>query len=442
MYFMYVHFDFHFGGRSEDRIANAAYMLENGLYFGIYAFIFLYLSPYMLDNGFNNSEIGMMMAAGFIGAVVLQQVVANFADKSKRVTGSEILIAGTMLIMLINIRLLALSGRNLQICILYCLQIVTIMSIQPCLNAMNFQLQNLDYHMNFGLDRSMGSLTYAAVSAVVGQLIGGFGNSIIQYGAILFCILLIALLTVMDIKIKARERSLLLKRQSEAALAANGGEALPGGSAADQAGTQPEKKVTYLGFIRRYSIFMIFILGCTLLYYNYATLNNYLYQVMEPLGATRGEYGNVQGFKAAIELFPMILSLTLAIRFGVNKLLVLSSACFFVKSFLTLTAASIAQIWIATSFQVVSYGLFAPVVVYYVAELFDKQDATKGQSLITMAYAIGCVISSLAGGLIPNTFGVKVLLTVSTAASLIGAIIIILSLRIIGRKIEKKNPMF
>jgi PPP family 3-phenylpropionic acid transporter len=432
---MYVHFDINLGGDPKDRAANLAYMLENGLYFGIYAFVFLFLSPYMLDNGFNNSEIGLMMAAGFIGAVILQQVVANFADKTKRITMSEILIIGTLLILLINVWLLFLSGRNMLICILNCLQIITIMSIQPCLNAMNFQLQNLDFRMNFGIDRSVGSLTYAIVSAVVGQLIGGFGNSIIQYGAIVFCISLIGLLAVMDYKIKARQKR-ILEKQSQAVdpvIRKNGN---------DSGLKEPERKVSYLDFIRRYRVFMIFILGSTLLYYNYATLNNYLYQVMQPLGATRGEYGNIQGFKAAIELFPMVLSLTLTLRFGVKKLLILSSFCFFVKSFLILTAHSIFQIWIAMSFQVISYGLFAPVVVYYVAELFDRTDAVKGQSLITMAYAIGCVISSLAGGLILNSFGAKVLLTVSTAAALIGAVIIILSLSLIDRKIEKKNPMF
>ncbi|MBQ8933697.1 MAG: MFS transporter [Lachnospiraceae bacterium] len=430
MYFMYVHFDIHLGGNPADRNANLAYTLVNILYYGIYAFIFLFLSPYMLDNGFNNSEIGMMMAAGFIVSVFLQQIIANFADSAKKVTVSEILAAGFVLIIAINVVLLMLSGRSMLLCVLYCAQIITIMSVQPCLNAMNFQLQNYRYHMNYGIARSMGSLSYAVVSAVIGQIIGGFGNSLLQYGVILLGICLILLLSAMDLKLKRRAKRLASEAAEE------------GGSAANASGAEPVKKVTYLQFIRSYRTFMIFVAGCTLLFYSYATLNNYLYQVMQPLGATSADYGNVQGFKAAIELFPMILSLTLVMKFGINKLLVLSSFCFFIKSLLTLLAGSITQIWIATSFQMISYGLFFPVAVYYVAELFDKHDGVKGQSLITMAYAIGCVISSLAGGLILNSFGAKVLLTVSTTASLIGAIVTILSLSIIDRTIEKKNPMF
>ncbi len=430
MYFMYVHFDINLGGNPSDRKANLAYTLVNILYYGIYGFIFLFLSPYMLDNGFNNSEIGMMMAAGFIVAVFLQQIIANFADNSKNVTVSEILAAGFLLIIAINVILLFLSGRNALICILYCAQIITIMSVQPCLNAMNFQLQNYQYKMNYGIARSTGSLSYAVISAIIGQVIGSFGNSLLQYGVIVLGTCLILLLAAMDLKLRKKEK--LLREISETS----------GEADSENASGGTEEKVTYLQFIRRYSPFLIFVLGCTLLFYSYATLNNYLYQVMQPLGATSADYGNIQGFKAGVELFPMILSLTLVMKFGIRKLVVLSSFCFFVKSLLTLLAGSITQIWIATAFQMISYGLFAPIAVYYVAELFDKHDAVKGQSLITMAYAIGCVISSLAGGLILNSFGAKVLLTVSTTASLIGAVITVLSLSVIDRKIPRKNPMF
>ena len=165
MYFMYVHFDLDLGGNPADRRANLAYTLVNVLYYGVYSFIFLYLSKYMLDNGFNNSEIGIMMAAGFVAAVFLQQIVAGFADRSGTVTVSQILAAGFALIILIDLALLFLHGRKPAIPVLYCLQITTIMSVQPCLNALNFQMQQLQFRMDYGVARSMGSLSYAVFSA-------------------------------------------------------------------------------------------------------------------------------------------------------------------------------------------------------------------------------------------------------------------------------------
>ncbi len=405
---------------NSDRRATFVYTLINILYYGAYAFIFLFLSIYMLDNGFQNSEIGMLMATGFIVSVFLQQVIAAAADKAKKITVSEILAAGFFLIILINIALLFLHGRSMLLCVLYCAQIIIIMSVQPCLNALNFQMINYQYKTNYGVARSMGSMSYAVVSAVVGQLLGGFGNSVLQYGVILLGSLLIAVLLGLDLKLKSESHRL------------------------KDGGTTGRRKseISYLQFIRKYSPFMLFIVGCTLLYYSYATLNNYLYQVMEPMGYSRADYGTVQGFKAAVELFPMVLSLWLVMKFGINKLVIFSSVCFVIKSAGTLFATSLLQIYIATAFQMTSYGILAPVAVYYVAELFDSSDGVKGQSLITMAYAIGCVISSLAGGIVLNQYGPHVLLTISTTASVIGMVITILSLKVIDLKIEKKNKLF
>ncbi len=405
---------------NSDRKATLVYTLINILYYGTYAFIFLFLSIYMLDNGFTNSEIGMLMATGFIVSVFLQQLIAAAADKAQKITVSEILAAGFGLILLINVALLFMHGRSMLLCTLYCTQIILIMSVQPCLNALNFQIQSYRYKMNYGVARSMGSLAYAVVSAVVGRLLGIFGNDVLQIGVLILGSALILVLLALDRKLKQKSHLLT----------------------ADSKTVKVKSEITYLQFIRKYSPFMLFIVGSILLYYSYATLNNYLYQVMEPMGYSRADYGTVQGFKAAVELFPMILSLGLVMKFGINKLVIFSSACFVIKSALTLFAGSLLQIYVATSFQMTSYGIFAPVAVYYVAELFDRQDGVKGQSLITMAYAIGCVISSLAGGIVLNSYGPKVLLTISTTASVIGMIVTILSLKVIDKKIEKKNKIF
>ena len=103
----------------------------------------------MLANGFNNSEIGVVMALGFAVTVFAQQIIANFADKTEIVSNSQIQIIGFVLIILINVGLLMLKGRHIMICVLYCLQIIVIMGIQPCLNALNFQMISHHYNMNF-----------------------------------------------------------------------------------------------------------------------------------------------------------------------------------------------------------------------------------------------------------------------------------------------------
>ena len=88
---------------NSDRKANIAYIAAMTFYYGVYSFIFLYLSIYMLANGFNNSEIGVVMALGFAVTVFAQQIIANFADKTEIVSNSQIQIIGFVLIILINV---------------------------------------------------------------------------------------------------------------------------------------------------------------------------------------------------------------------------------------------------------------------------------------------------------------------------------------------------
>lgn len=405
---------------NSDRKANLVYITVMGLYYGIYSFIFLYLSIYLLANGFTNSEIGVVMALGFAITVLAQQVIANFADKTERVSNSQIQIAGYAFIILINIVLLMLHGRNMLIGVLYCMQIVLIMGIQPCLNALNFQMASYHYKMNFGIARSLGAVSYAVVSAIAGCLVTKFGNIVLQLGIIVLGISVIALLLALDHRLKLK-RSTLLDEEFV---------------------RDTEEKISYVGFIRKYSPFMLFVFGSIFLYFSFAILNNFMWQVVEPMGASKAAYGNIQGLKAGVELFPMVLSLTLVMKFGIRRLVVFSAAGFFVKAFLTQIATSVPGIIFATVFETIGYGLFAPVTIYYVAELFDKKDGVKGQSLLTLAYAMGCVLSSISGGVVLSTFGTHELLVVSSTAAAVGTVLVALSLMYIDKRIKPKNKLF
>ncbi len=405
---------------NSDRKANLAYIVVMALYYGVYSFIFLYLSIYLLANGFTNSEIGVVMAMGFALTVVAQQVLANFADKTDKISNSQIQAIGYVLIILINAGLLMLHGRSTAMCVLYCAQIVVVMGIQPCLNALNFQMSSYHYRMNFGFARSLGAVSYAVVSAIAGQLVMIYGNVVLQLGNIFLGVCAIVLLLALDHKLKIKRASL-----PDEEFVRNDGD-----------------KVSYIQFIRSYSPFMLFIFGSVFLYFSFAILNNFMWQVMEPLGASKASYGMVQAVKAGIELFPMVLSLGLVMKFGIRKLVVFSAAGFFVKAFLTQIAGSVGGIYFATMFETVAYGLFAPVTIYYVAELFDKKDGVKGQALLTLAYALGCVLASISGGVVLNAFGTKELLMVSSAAAGLGTVIVALSMPVISSRIERKNKMF
>ncbi|MDE8735397.1 MFS transporter, partial [Eubacteriales bacterium DFI.9.88] len=88
-------------------------------------------------------------------------------------------------------------------------------------------------------------------------------------------------------------------------------------------------------------------------------------------------------------------------------------------------AGSVAMIFVAQFFQLVSFALFLPAMVHFIDEVMSKGEAVKGQALFTTIITITTVFSSLIGGMIIDASGAKMLTMVSTLATAAGAVIII-----------------
>ena len=68
------------------KILNAEYGGIHATYWMAYAVISSFASAYLLDRGYTNSEIGLILAVGSIVAVFLQPFMADFADRAKKIS--------------------------------------------------------------------------------------------------------------------------------------------------------------------------------------------------------------------------------------------------------------------------------------------------------------------------------------------------------------------
>ena len=62
------------------------YCILQGAYWASFCIIYSFATVFLLDRGFSNSQIGVIIAAGNILGVVLQPVFASIVDRSKTIT--------------------------------------------------------------------------------------------------------------------------------------------------------------------------------------------------------------------------------------------------------------------------------------------------------------------------------------------------------------------
>ena len=68
------------------KLLNFDYACIQGTYWMLYGILSSFASVFLLSRGYSNSEIGVILAAANVAAVVLQPLAADLADRSGRVS--------------------------------------------------------------------------------------------------------------------------------------------------------------------------------------------------------------------------------------------------------------------------------------------------------------------------------------------------------------------
>lgn len=100
------------------KILNIEYGAVHATYWMTYAIIGSFASAFLLGRGYSNSEIGVILAVGSVAAVFLQPVLADIADRSKKISLiglTQIVTVGMMVL-----RLSVLSYRERPSPCLWC----------------------------------------------------------------------------------------------------------------------------------------------------------------------------------------------------------------------------------------------------------------------------------------------------------------------------------
>ena len=90
------------------------YTLLNAAYFVAFCTVHAYAAVFLLANGFNNTEVGILLAAANIISAVFQPVIAGIIDKPGFLTNKRFIIMSVLGILAGCIILMAVPGKNLS----------------------------------------------------------------------------------------------------------------------------------------------------------------------------------------------------------------------------------------------------------------------------------------------------------------------------------------
>ena len=380
------------------RIVNLEYALIQGLYWVSFCGIVSYASVYLQARGYSNTQLGQVLAAGYILGFLIPQLLAALIDRSEKVTVYRcqwmLLLLQVVLVLLLR----QLPGRSLAVSLLNMLLIGVEITLNPINTEISVDLGLRIGHINYGAARGTGSIAFAPVSVLVGHLLEKIGPQVLPTVFLICIALQAAALLLLCFSIRDVEGNADLRRRNKSASS------------------------SFPQFYRENRRFFGVLAGVALLFFTHNLVNNYLINVVRNVRGDTSDMGLISGFTAVMEIPMMFLYDRLLRRFSCASTVRFASSMFVLKALAIALAPSMGGLYAANVLQLVSFAMITPAMVQYVILNIDPKDSAKGQALAFGMVTLGNILSSAIGGPLYDALPVRSVLLVGTAAALLGAV--------------------
>ncbi|MBR6472671.1 MAG: MFS transporter [Firmicutes bacterium] len=397
---------------------NTEYAGIFGAYWMFYAVVSSFCSAYLLDRGYTNSEIGIILAVASVVSVFMQPALANLSDRSKKLDAIGVAELSTMAMLVLELGLFIFNRKSLALWVIYMLVMAWELALQPLFNSLARKLSESGSKINFGICRSGGSLAYAIFTAIMGTIVEKFGTGVLPGAGVITLAALFGCL-------------LLCKRTLDRAIADHHG-------AITEDGLIPAEEVTeeidLKMFVRRNKLFIVLSVFILILFFQNTILNNFMFQIVDGVGGTSEDMGRIFGVMAFLEIPALFFFDNIHKKFSCAFLLKVASFAFVCKLVTMYLANSVAMIYAAHFFHIFSFSLFLPAIVQFINEIMDRGEAVRGQAVYTTAITVAAIFANILGGILLDASGPKLMLLVSSVLTIIGAAGIFLLVGKIGKK--------
>ncbi len=392
------------------------FCLVEALFWGGFGCVFAFSSVYLLAKGFTNSQVGYVLSAGSAVSVVLQPLVGSYVDRSRKMLLRSLPSALSAAAILTGAVLLLANGFALR-AICYGLLVALMQILMPLLYSLGIHYMEKGVSIDFGMGRGTGSTAYAVVTTFLGTVVEKTGEHVVII--LLMIILALMIAAILTFRFREADRT--------AGNAHSGGKAVSGRIAEER---DPDNRTDKTGstslfaFFAANKRFTAVIAGCVLAFTSHNIITNYLFQIVDFHGYGSREMGYALSITAICEIPALFLLSQIMKKVSVSVLFRISVLFMFIKNLVLYLATGLAMIYIAMGVQLLGFGLFAGISVYYVNETVAPADRTKGQTLMTATTSAGAVAGCLLGGLLLDGTGVGGMLLVSSVIALCGVIIV------------------
>lgn len=402
-----------------ERKLNIKYGILYAINSGLTAAMLAFAAIFLMDKGFANSNIGMILALCSVSSILIQTFFANFTVKFPNLRLQDIL-TGNLTLVILGATLLVFVPNAFLFMLTIILTYSFAMSATPFLNSLAFVYEDEGININYGLGRGFGSLSYAIVTLILGYLIEATSSNILPIVYIVFAILFI--LVVRSYRLS--EEPLGEMRQTQEVEVTATEQVEPDLKKGAKVESIPVEQQSLKDFLTKYRYLFLVIIGLALTLFGQSIVNTFMIHVVQPLGGDSSTVG-VAIFLAAIVEVPVMMNF--------DKLLEKRSAGFWLKVAMIFYLAKITLLYFATSLwmvylsQILQFGSFAiayPAAVQYVKSAVTKADLFKGQTLFTISTTMSSVFASFFGGVLIDAMGTQKTVFIGLLAAIIGAVVI------------------
>lgn len=163
----------------------AGYACIQSFYWMSFSAVMGFTSLYLLDVGFTNTEIGIIIAIAGIISAILQPMFAGYADKPKSPSLKKIILFLSSLLLILSLALFLLYRRSVFFNGLFYGGCITLLQLlQPLINSLGMEVVNQGKKLNFGISRGIGSIAYAVAAYFLGLIVAKSGAGAIPISMI------------------------------------------------------------------------------------------------------------------------------------------------------------------------------------------------------------------------------------------------------------------
>ena len=382
------------------------------MYFVAFCTIHACAAVFLLDRGFSNTEVGVLLAVANIVSAVFQPFIASIIDKKGFLTNRRFILISVTVILLGSVILLFVKDLKAVVFTVFALIYMIQFAYQPVMTALCFEYQKAGAKINYGLARGLGSASFAVTAAFIGGIIEARGVTILLIvNIVTMAVTFVVALTFIK----------------------------PKGSASSDDPKEIPASKGFIGFLKAYPAFTVFLVATICFFFAHNMINDFMIQIIRNLGGGETELGYANFLQAILELPVMALIGFVLKKISSDNLLVISGFAFLIKITILIFATNMAMMYLSQSFQLFAYAVFIPAAAFYVSKTMSESDQVKGQAYVTSAITVGGVFSNLVSGVVLDHFGIKVMLIIGTAVCAAGAVIATVAMKKIRHNAAAKE---